>query len=930
MKRETSLSVSELQERLSDSVKRINLRGSESQASASNSAQTSPTTEKTLKLVPPQNTMSAALFKFMNSGEIAGQASSTPSDTTKSFSSLSGSGTHSSNEISAIDSVDISIDIRKRDSDGKSRHNSIDTSSFRGKLVAQGTVLDKISHRDEFSHKYAIFEEIGRGGFSRVYRCQEKVSKRNFAVKIIDLRPLRLQQRFDPSRLRREVDIMTRLHHPNIVEFVESFETEEELLMVLEYCPGKELFDVILENKFDEETAKIVFAQISRALYYLHALNIIHRDIKPENILVLNQTDANGHLVVKLLDFGLSKSNAGSEAKTFVGTPCYLSPEVEYTSKGLGGTYGLPADCWSLGAVLYVMLVARFPEFQQNPITKKVELKLPADLWGHISSAAKDLVSKLMDTSQFTRLTTHDALLHHWLGVHRSTRTELKAIADNCRVLGQGLQDDLAVHEKKSIDASGNTITAGGFPIQPTEMVLRVRKGETSPRNAITENEDHLQLSPLFQLQQNVASCFADAHASYKDIPEVATQVRQGAVLCRRQYVESTKMLYKIDTTATMVLNMFPDLTLAVEAGEPRLASEFFKLVKGWVAELRAMVLSTQEANQASMAQIQTIVENSTLSLQNRVASKLPQQVKVPRKVLNHILQKQFGSGQLDFLSANSNTDDDVKLSGEQVMELFMGLFANPGGSRTPKSAQRQRSGSDIMNDTDDSYAEDIDNGDYHNGTSGTGVHEAIGFRGAPLSGAVETFVKSDLDFEEAGDRTSWNQQPSWRSKEQIDTFATKPIPRITIPSDSGGVVSGNVDASSQQVGLGSPSASSRLHEALRQLHQIDTILEQLSAFWANTELVLDVLTKKGQVVEQLIEFSQNPKLMNRFLERMEEYKQFWEKVRTLCKSYIIGAKGSDNGEDASPDDIYVSVSGKSGVDRSDSAGSNDPMRESL
>ncbi|RYY87281.1 hypothetical protein EON63_04245 [archaeon] len=49
-----------------------------------------------------------------------------------------------------------------------------------------------------------------------------------------------------------------------------------------------------------------------------------------------------------------------------VGTPCYLAPEVEYTSKGLGGTYGLPADCWSLGAVLYVMLVARFPEFEQD------------------------------------------------------------------------------------------------------------------------------------------------------------------------------------------------------------------------------------------------------------------------------------------------------------------------------------------------------------------------------------------------------------------------------------------------------------------------------------------------------------------------------------------------------------------------------------
>ena len=64
-------------------------------------------------------------------------------------------------------------------------------------------------------------------------------------------------------------------------------------------------------------------------------------------------------------DFGLSASLEEGKRQSHVGTPCYLAPEVEYTSKGLGGTYGLAADCWSLGAVLYVMLVARFPEFEQ-------------------------------------------------------------------------------------------------------------------------------------------------------------------------------------------------------------------------------------------------------------------------------------------------------------------------------------------------------------------------------------------------------------------------------------------------------------------------------------------------------------------------------------------------------------------------------------
>eukprot|EP00128_Syssomonas_multiformis_P012359 Colp12_sorted_trinity150504_noHs@17730 len=161
---------------------------------------------------------------------------------------------------------------------------------------------------------------------------------------------------------------MKRLHHPSIIEFVDVFEDNDTLMMIMEYCPGKELFDVILERKyFEESDARPIFAQIARALFYLHSLNILHRDVKPENILISSIPDHTGQVVAKLLDFGLSKNAGnGSAAKTFVGTPCYVAPEVEYTSKGLGGTYSFPADCWSLGAVLYVMLVARFPEFEQD------------------------------------------------------------------------------------------------------------------------------------------------------------------------------------------------------------------------------------------------------------------------------------------------------------------------------------------------------------------------------------------------------------------------------------------------------------------------------------------------------------------------------------------------------------------------------------
>ena len=119
-----------------------------------------------------------------------------------------------------------------------------------------------------------------------------------------------------------------------------------------------------------------------------------------------------------------------------------------------------------------------------------------------------------------------------------------------------------------------------------------------------SSQSSQLQLAPLFQLQKGIASCFEDAHASYRDIPEVASDIRRGAVLCRNQFQESMKMLYKVEQTSAAVLDMFPDLELAVEEGVPQLAHEFFGVVKGWVTELRAMVSNTQKANQASMMQV--------------------------------------------------------------------------------------------------------------------------------------------------------------------------------------------------------------------------------------------------------------------------------------------------------------------------------------
>lgn len=206
-------------------------------------------------------------------------------------------------------------------------------------------------------------------------------------------------------------------------------------------------------------------------------MDIIHRDIKPENLLVLNKTDPVSNTpIVKLLDFGLSKhAGLGSVAKTFVGTPCYLAPEVEFTAKGQGGTYGTPVDCWSLGAVLYVMLVARFPEFERDPQNpQRITLKLPPSLWGNISDEAKDLIRSLMKYDPDERLTAREAMEHPWLRQYRvlpSPRArKVTAVSPEAKNLWVG-NPCTDAHKKGMKEATGMT-------------------------------DDELQIEPLYELQR--------------------------------------------------------------------------------------------------------------------------------------------------------------------------------------------------------------------------------------------------------------------------------------------------------------------------------------------------------------------------------------------------------------------------------------------
>lgn len=263
---------------------------------------------------------------------------------------------------------------------------------------------------------------LGSGNFSEV-RLGVSVEKgEKHAVKVIDKKKfLNFQNKRESHlSLRSEAEVLTSIDHPGIVRFMEWFETEEKLFLVMELLQGGDLLQFILENGcFREDAARRLFGQICKAVRYLHERSIVHRDLKPENILLTCKVV--DQMQPKLADFGLARKNMKTkDCKTFCGTPHYFAPEVIHTFRdkesGLPAGYGTQADMWSLGVILYIML-SGIPPFEEDGLYEQIlEGKYEFDVreWTEVSPEAKELVRQLMTVDPKGRLTVQQALSHKW------------------------------------------------------------------------------------------------------------------------------------------------------------------------------------------------------------------------------------------------------------------------------------------------------------------------------------------------------------------------------------------------------------------------------------------------------------------------------------------------------------------------------------
>ena len=236
---------------------------------------------------------------------------------------------------------------------------------------------------------------------------------RKVAIKIINKK---LVCSIDVQQVKTEIDILKIAKHPNIIQLYDVFENENYIYIIMEYCPGGDLFSYIEKRGFHlpETRAAEIIHKLSTAVFFLHEYGVVHRDLKPENILM---TDDSNTADIRLVDFGLGKIiGPGVMCNEPFGTFSYVAPEVLQEKP-----YSFKVDLFAIGIISYLLVAGFLPfdhETSEREIAKRTVYEptpFPPCIWNTISIEARMFVDNLLNKNPDKRMGIQQVLQHKWL-----------------------------------------------------------------------------------------------------------------------------------------------------------------------------------------------------------------------------------------------------------------------------------------------------------------------------------------------------------------------------------------------------------------------------------------------------------------------------------------------------------------------------------
>ncbi|PSS29051.1 CBL-interacting serine/threonine-protein kinase [Actinidia chinensis var. chinensis] len=327
-------------------------------------------------------------------------------------------------------------------------------------------------------NRYEIGKLLGHGTFAKVYHARNIRTNESVAIKVIDKEKVLKVGLI--AHIKREISILRRVRHPNIVQLFEVMATKSKIFFVMEYIKGGELFNKVAKGRLKEDVARKYFQQLISAVGFCHARGVYHRDLKPENLLL----DEDGDL--KVSDFGLSTVSDQIQQDglfhTFCGTPAYVAPEV-LARKGYDAA---KVDVWSCGVILFVLMAGYLPFQDQNIMAmyKKIykgEFRCPR--W--FSTELIRLLTRLLDTNPETRITIPEIMNNRWF---KKGFKHIKFYIEDDKLCSVREEDDDVGSES---DQS----------LSESESEVEIRRRTTSlPRPASLNAFDIISFSPGFDL----------------------------------------------------------------------------------------------------------------------------------------------------------------------------------------------------------------------------------------------------------------------------------------------------------------------------------------------------------------------------------------------------------------------------------------------